>query len=97
MAAPLFLQARILPISLTLSLIHIYYRKRREAIEALSSVLWGYTSKDSLDMLEPVSYTHLDVYKRQNRCRGRLASSLYKYRGRTTPTGNRRPSHHGSE
>ena len=24
----------------------------REAIEALSSVLWGYTSKDSLDMLE---------------------------------------------
>lgn len=27
-----------------------YYRKRREAIEALSSVLWGYTSKDSLDM-----------------------------------------------
>ena len=29
-----------------------YYRKRREAIEALSSVLWGYTSKDSLDMLE---------------------------------------------
>ena len=29
-----------------------YYRKRREAIEALSSVLWGYTSKDSLDVLE---------------------------------------------
>ncbi len=29
-----------------------YYRKRREAIEALSSVLWGYTFKDSLDMLE---------------------------------------------
>ena len=29
-----------------------YYRKRREAMEALSSVLWGYTSKDSLDMLE---------------------------------------------
>ena len=30
------------------------YRDRlvREAIEALSSVLWGYTSKDSLDMLE---------------------------------------------
>lgn len=27
-----------------------YYRKRREAIEALSSVLWGYTSKDSLDI-----------------------------------------------
>ena len=29
-----------------------YYRRRREAIDALSSVLWGYTSKDSLDMLE---------------------------------------------
>ena len=29
-----------------------YYRKRREAIEALSSVLWGYTSKDSLNVLE---------------------------------------------
>ena len=29
-----------------------YYRKRREAIDALSSVLWGYTSKDSLDVLE---------------------------------------------
>lgn len=28
-----------------------YYRKRKEAIEALSSVLWGYTSKDSLDFL----------------------------------------------
>lgn len=26
-----------------------YYRRRREAIDALSSVLWGYTSKDSLD------------------------------------------------
>ena len=29
-----------------------YYRKRREAIDALSSALWGYTSKDSLDVLE---------------------------------------------
>ena len=29
-----------------------HYRRRREAIDALSSVLWGYTSKDSLDMLE---------------------------------------------
>ena len=29
-----------------------YYRKRREAIEALSSVLWGYTSKDSLSILD---------------------------------------------
>ena len=29
-----------------------YYRKRREAIDALSSVLWGYTSKGSLEVLE---------------------------------------------
>ena len=28
-----------------------YYRKRREAIESLSSILWGYTSKDSLEVL----------------------------------------------
>lgn len=29
-----------------------YYRKRQEAIEALSSVLWGYTSQDCLEILE---------------------------------------------
>ncbi|WP_442872792.1 hypothetical protein [Caproicibacter sp. BJN0012] len=29
-----------------------YYRKRQEAIEALSSVLWGYTSKDCVEVLE---------------------------------------------
>lgn len=29
-----------------------YYRKRREAIEAFSSILWGYTSKDSIKLLE---------------------------------------------
>ena len=29
-----------------------YYRKRQEAIDALSSILWGYTSKDSLAILE---------------------------------------------
>lgn len=29
-----------------------YYRKRRESIEALSSILWGYTAKDSMDVLE---------------------------------------------
>lgn len=29
-----------------------YYRRRKEAIEALSSVLWGYTSQDSLQILE---------------------------------------------
>lgn len=28
-----------------------YYRRQREAIEALSSVLWGYTSRDSLIIL----------------------------------------------
>ncbi|HWT76408.1 MAG TPA: hypothetical protein VN258_17050 [Mobilitalea sp.] len=29
-----------------------YYRKRQEAIEALSSVLWGYTSQDCLEILD---------------------------------------------
>lgn len=29
-----------------------YYRKRQEAIEALSSILWGYTSKDSIEILD---------------------------------------------
>lgn len=29
-----------------------YYRRRREAIESLSSILWGYTAKDSMDVLE---------------------------------------------
>ena len=29
-----------------------YYRKRREAIESLSCILWGYTEKDSLTVLE---------------------------------------------
>lgn len=29
-----------------------YYRRRREAIEALSSILWGYTSKDSMEILK---------------------------------------------
>ena len=29
-----------------------YYRYRREAIEALSNVLWGYTSRDCMDLLE---------------------------------------------
>lgn len=28
-----------------------YYRKRRAAIEALSSVLWGFTAKETLDLL----------------------------------------------
>ena len=29
-----------------------YYRYRNEAIDALSSVLWGYTSKDCMELLE---------------------------------------------
>jgi len=29
-----------------------YYRKRQESVEALSSVLWGYTSKESRKALE---------------------------------------------
>ena len=29
-----------------------YYRKRQDAIEALSSVLWGFTAKDSFEILE---------------------------------------------
>ena len=37
-----------------------YYRKRQEAIEALSSVLWGYTSKDSLEILEKFFPDKLD-------------------------------------
>lgn len=31
-----------------------YYRRRREAIDALSSVLWGYTAKDSMAILEQI-------------------------------------------
>ena len=29
-----------------------YYRRRQEAIEALSSILWGYSSKESMEILE---------------------------------------------
>lgn len=29
-----------------------FFRRRKNAIEALSSILWGYTSKDSLNLLE---------------------------------------------
>lgn len=29
-----------------------YYHKRQEAIEALSSVLWGYSSKECIDILD---------------------------------------------
>lgn len=29
-----------------------YYRKRKDAVDALGSVLWGYTSQDSLRILE---------------------------------------------
>ena len=29
-----------------------YYRRRQDAVESLSSVLWGYTSKDCMDILD---------------------------------------------
>lgn len=29
-----------------------YYRKRRAAIEALSTILWGFTAKETLNMLD---------------------------------------------
>lgn len=29
-----------------------YFRKRQDAIDALSSILWGYTSKDCMEVLE---------------------------------------------
>ena len=29
-----------------------YYRKRKKAVEALSSILWGYTSQECLQVLE---------------------------------------------
>lgn len=29
-----------------------FFRRRKDAIKALSSILWGYTSKDSLSLLE---------------------------------------------
>ena len=29
-----------------------YYRKQNEAVGALSSILWGYTSKESIDIME---------------------------------------------
>lgn len=29
-----------------------YYRRQKEAMEAVSSILWGYTSKDSLELLD---------------------------------------------
>ena len=29
-----------------------FFRRRKDAINALSSILWGYTSKDSLNLLE---------------------------------------------
>ena len=29
-----------------------YYRKRKQAVEALSSILWGFTSQDCLTILD---------------------------------------------
>ena len=31
-----------------------FFRRRKNAIEALSSILWGYTSKDSLNLLDQI-------------------------------------------
>ena len=31
-----------------------YYRKQKEAIEELSSILWGYTSKENIDIMERI-------------------------------------------
>ncbi len=36
----------------SIDLLRTYYRRRREAIDALSSILWRYTSKDSIDIPE---------------------------------------------
>lgn len=33
-----------------------YYRRRRDAIEALSSILWGYTSRDSIEIVQKEWY-----------------------------------------
>ena len=32
--------------------VRTYYRKRNEAVEALGSVLWGYSTQDTLKILE---------------------------------------------
>ena len=29
-----------------------YYRKRKQAVDALSSILWGFTSQDCLEILD---------------------------------------------
>lgn len=41
------LQPHILDISY-----QTFYRRRKEAIDALSSILWGYSSRESMDLLE---------------------------------------------
>lgn len=33
-------------------LIRTYYRRQKEAIAALSAVLWGYTAQDNLEVLD---------------------------------------------
>lgn len=38
-----------------------YYRRQKEAIAALSSVLWGYTAQDNLDVLELFSLLKRDT------------------------------------
>ena len=41
------LQPHILDISY-----QTFYRRRKEAIDALSSILWGYSSRESMNLLE---------------------------------------------
>ena len=37
-----------------------YYRRRKEAVEALSYILWGYTAQESMSVLEEFVPTLLD-------------------------------------
>lgn len=36
-----------------------YYRLRKEAVEALSAVLWGFTAKETIDTLEKFIPTNM--------------------------------------
>ena len=60
---------QIIPTIIDLSLIHIFQRYRRGAAAGRSERQQGnscnYSDTGRVRKLEPVSYTHLDVYKRQ--------------------------------
>lgn len=45
-----------------------YYRKRKSAVEALSSVLWGYTSQDSLNILQQFFPNDKSSEVRKDKC-----------------------------